>query len=81
MDRHSGIVARVARFVMVKRTKTWKKYTKWPLNFPYGHKIYQMDVKYYKYTNIFYSKALQNIPKLVFLLWKYVYHLATLIVT
>jgi hypothetical protein len=29
---------------------------------PYGHKIHQMDVEY---TNLFHSKALQNLPKLV----------------
>jgi hypothetical protein len=31
-----------------------------------------------KYTNIFHSNALQNKPKLVFLVLKYIYHLATL---
>jgi hypothetical protein len=31
-----------------------------------------------KYTNIFHSKALQNIPTLGFLVRKYIYHLATL---
>jgi hypothetical protein len=39
-------------------------------------KIYQIVLKYMyqvalKYTNIFHSKAFQNIPKLVFLYWKY----------
>jgi hypothetical protein len=48
----------------------------------YGHKIYQMAVKYSKwsqttYSNIFHSGALQNIPKLVILVWK-LNHLATL---
>jgi hypothetical protein len=39
---------------------------------PIGHEIYKMDLKYQmpiKYTNIFHSKALQNIPKLEFLVF------------
>jgi hypothetical protein len=35
---------------------------------PNGHKLHQTTVKY---TNIFHSKALQNIPKLGFLVFKY----------
>jgi hypothetical protein len=42
--------------------------TKWP-------KKFQVTIKY---TNIFHCKALQNLPKLGFLVWKYMYHLATL---
>jgi hypothetical protein len=34
-------------------------------NIPNDHKIYQMDIQY---SNMFHFKALQNIPKLVFLL-------------
>jgi hypothetical protein len=41
-----------------------RKYTKWPENMANGRKIYQMDIKY---TNIFYSKTLQNLPKFGFL--------------
>jgi hypothetical protein len=33
----------------------------------HGHKIFQMAIKY---INIFQSKALQNLPKLGFLVWK-----------
>jgi hypothetical protein len=42
---------------------------------PYGHKLYQTAVKY---TNIFPSKALQNVPKLGFFGLK-MYHLAILL--
>jgi hypothetical protein len=39
-------------------------------------KTYQMDVKYLfqmatKYTNIFYSKALQHVPYIRIWVWKY----------
>jgi hypothetical protein len=54
------------------------KYTKWQQNIPNGNKTYQMVVKYSQNTNIFYSKALQNLPKFGFLVRKYMYHLATL---
>jgi hypothetical protein len=40
------------------------KYTKWPLNISNGRKKDQMLIKYSK---IFLSKTLQNLPKLVFL--------------
>jgi hypothetical protein len=33
------------------------------------------------FTNIFYFKVLKNIPKLGFFVYKYVYHLATLVYT
>jgi hypothetical protein len=39
-------------------------YTKLPYIMPYGHKIFQMIIKY---NNIFHSNALQNLPKLGFL--------------
>jgi hypothetical protein len=38
-------------------------YTKPPYNMPNGHKIFKM-IK--KYSNIFHSKAHQNLPKLGF---------------
>jgi hypothetical protein len=38
-------------------------YNKQPKIIPNGHKIFQMGTKY---TNIFHSKALQNLPKLGF---------------
>jgi hypothetical protein len=51
-----------------------EKCTKWTHNVPNVHKISQMSVKYYKmaikYINIFQSKALQNLPKFGFLVWK-----------
>jgi hypothetical protein len=37
--------------------------------------IFQMNIKY---SNLFHSKALPNLPKLGFLVLKYMYHLATL---
>jgi hypothetical protein len=43
-------------------------YTKWPQNIPNGCKIDPMAIKY---TNIFYCKTLQNLPKLGFLFSKY----------
>jgi hypothetical protein len=67
-----GIRGRVARFLLTQYTKTGKKYTKLPTgHIKNGRKIFQMTLKF---TNIFYSNALQNVPKLGFL----VYHLATL---
>jgi hypothetical protein len=63
---------------------TWyqnrKKCTKWTQNVPNGHKISQMSVNIpngHKYINIFQSRALQNLPKLGFWVWKK--HLANLI--
>jgi hypothetical protein len=52
-----------------------EKYTKGPQTTPNGDKFYQMAVKY---TNIFHSMALQNIPKVGFLVLKR-NHLATLL--
>jgi hypothetical protein len=45
-----------------------KTITECPLKIPNGSKLFQMVIKY---TNIFDSKALQNIPKLGFLVRKY----------
>jgi hypothetical protein len=60
----------VARFFLVHDTKTGK-------NAPNEHKMYQMVIKYFnaykifqmaiKYINIFQSQAIQNLPKLGFL--------------
>jgi hypothetical protein len=44
------------------------KFTKWPINVPYGRKIFQLNIIYIR---IFHSKDLQNIPKSVFLVLKY----------
>jgi hypothetical protein len=61
------------------------RYTKWPQNIPNDNKICQMALYictyvYFKGPNsiIFHSKTLPILPKLEFLVWKYVYHLATL---
>jgi hypothetical protein len=51
------------------------KYTEWPQNITTYHKIYQMATNY---TDIFQYNALQNLPKSGFLVWKCMYHLATL---
>jgi hypothetical protein len=57
--------------------QTAANYTKWPQTIPNGHNIFLVAVKY---TNIFYSKALQNIPKVVF--WNFEKdHLGTLLPT
>jgi hypothetical protein len=45
-----------------------KNVPKWPQNIPNGCKIDEMSIKF---TNIFYCKTLQNLPKLEFLVWKY----------
>jgi hypothetical protein len=61
---------RVARFFMVHDNKTGKnvpnehKCTKWSLNIPNVQNYSEWPKKY---INIFHSKALQNLPKLVFL--------------
>jgi hypothetical protein len=51
-----------------------KKYTKWPQTMPKGLTLYQMGIKYskwsYNITPFFYSKALQILPKVVFFVWK-----------
>jgi hypothetical protein len=66
---------RVARFFLVQYTKMGKTVQDDPkimaVNVPNGH----------KYTNTVHSKALQYISKLIFLVRKYIYHLATLLNT
>jgi hypothetical protein len=59
---------RVARFFLAHDTKTGKMY-QMTTNYTNGHKLCQMDVNIpvIKYINIFRSKALQNLPKLGFL--------------
>jgi hypothetical protein len=95
------LACRVARFFLVKYTKTGTIYqmtTKfnkmkfnipnglkenWPNilkidqmgeNIPNNHNLFEMDSTCdqmaIKYTNIFHCKTLQNLPKLVFLVWK-----------
>jgi hypothetical protein len=44
------------------------KFTKWSQNIPSVRKIFQMAIKC---IDIFQSKALHNLPKLRFLVWKY----------
>jgi hypothetical protein len=62
---HSRI--RVARFFLVQTYQNGK-------NIPNDHKLYQNVHKIYqivlKHTNVFHSKALQNIPKFGYLVWK-----------
>jgi hypothetical protein len=45
-----------------------RKYTRCPQNMANGRKIDQMAAKY---TNIFYCKTLENLPKFGFFVWKY----------
>jgi hypothetical protein len=67
------IPTRVARFFSTQYTKTWEnisnchKITKWPYNVPNGLNIFKMAKEC---TKLFHSKALQNLPKLGFLVWK-----------
>jgi hypothetical protein len=63
----------------VARDFSWYKIPRTGVNIPNYHKTYQMTSQYsnIQFTNIFHSKVLQNIPKLGFLLRKYIYHLAT----
>jgi hypothetical protein len=62
---------RVAGFFLTKYTKTGENIPKLPLNYQLanlylgnGCNIFQMAIEH---TNLFNSKALQNLPKLVFL--------------
>jgi hypothetical protein len=71
-----------ARFLLGPNIPKREKFAKWPQAIPNGHKSYQMAIKYrfqmvIKYTNIFHSKALQNLPKLGFFGLK-INHLVTL---
>jgi hypothetical protein len=61
------IQIRVARFVLGKTYQNVEKYTYWPWNTPNGHKIGQ----YFPF---------QGLPELWFLVCKYVYLMATLII-
>jgi hypothetical protein len=81
--RHASVF-RVARFFLVctkyqngRKIHQWPQamYTKRPRSLPNGRKILQISIKY---TNIFPSNALQNLPKSEFLVWRY-NHLATLL--
>jgi hypothetical protein len=47
------------------------KYTKWPWNIPKGFKISQWPLYLYICIYIVYSKALQNVTNLWYLVWKY----------
>jgi hypothetical protein len=55
---------RVARFFLTQYTKIYQSTTKLPKD----HKMYQLAVEIFqmiiKYTNIFHSKVLQNLPNL-----------------
>jgi hypothetical protein len=65
---------RVARFFLIQTKPNWENKTKWPQTITNGQKSYQNGSKIFqiviKYANIFHSKALQNLPKLVFLVLK-----------
>jgi cytochrome b561 len=60
---------RVARFFLTQYTQTVKKIpkyhniTKWTQSIPNGRKMLQMTIEF---TNIFYSKTHQNLPKFGF---------------
>jgi hypothetical protein len=66
-----GPGGRVARFFLVHDTKTGKKVTNGTQIVPNSHKISQMSVKYSKWPKNISTfsnfKALQNLPKLGFL--------------
>jgi hypothetical protein len=65
------VETRVARFFLVQIYKTWKNIPNDHKLYQKGHELYQMTTNYTKkainYTNIFPSKALQNLPELGFL--------------
>jgi hypothetical protein len=73
---------RAPRFSLVQQTKTEE-------NIPDNHKMYQMALKCTKWLqnrpndtkvpNVSISWLNKNIPKLGFLVWKYVYHLVILL--
>jgi hypothetical protein len=68
-----NLSARVARFFLTQYTKTGKT-DQIAAKLPNGNKMFQMAVVYYKrpknITNLLHSEALQNLPKLVFLVRK-----------
>jgi hypothetical protein len=56
--------------------QNWINIPRWPQNLPKGHKVCirngsKIDRMAIKLTNTFRCKALQNFPKLGFLVWKY----------
>jgi hypothetical protein len=57
------ILARVARFFRHSKPKWWKR-DQITTKLPNGRNIFQMAKEY---ANLFHSKALQNLPKLGFL--------------
>jgi hypothetical protein len=77
------LAARVARFFLVKLTKTGKfyqitlKYSKWPQNIPKGRKIDQMAIKH---TNIFHCKSHPEFTQ-IWIFGLKICHLATLLAT
>jgi hypothetical protein len=81
----SELRARVARFLLFhtyqnrKKYQMTKNYTTRQYIVPNGRKIVQMVIKYNNILHVHvYSKALQNIPKIGFLVWK-INHPATLL--
>jgi hypothetical protein len=57
-------------YIIPKRGKMYQmntKCTEWLKNIPNGCKIFQIAINY---INIFQSRALQNLPKVGFLVWK-----------
>jgi hypothetical protein len=68
---------RVARFFLIQTYQIGKNtYTNGPQTTPNGHILYQMAEKY---TNIFHSKALQNIPTQIGIFGFKINHQATLV--
>jgi hypothetical protein len=72
----TDLVHRNARFFLVQTYQKGKNIPKDHKQKPNGHTLYQMSIKY---THIFHSKTLQNIPKLEFFGLK-INHLGTLLV-
>jgi hypothetical protein len=65
-----GTMSRGCQIFLGPKYQNWEKYTKLPQNIPDGHKISngrKIDQMVIKYTKIFHSKTLQNIPTLGFL--------------
>jgi hypothetical protein len=58
---------RVARFFLLQYSKTGESIPNYPRQYTkLPEAIYQMAIKY---TNIFHSETLQNLPKFRFLVW------------
>jgi hypothetical protein len=68
LKNNKWVKSKVARFFLMQHTKTGKRY-QMVIKVPNGRKI---DQKGIKYTIIFHFKTLQNIPKLGFLVLKYI---------